>query len=169
MISLEALATDEQIKSEYRKTFLLNLFQKICSKMNKDVSFGNHIKKLFRESHNKVLTTKKIIEQNLKYILSDDDAVLIQTWFNANLKKSPQRKRISLEVKENLCRKQNGLCVICGEELGEDMKKIHVDHIIPWKLVGDELQNNYQALCDTCNECKSARTDFIFKKMIKLL
>ena len=55
--------------------------------------------------------------------------------------------------------------MICGEPLGPVMAKIHVDHIIPWKLVGDELNDNYQALCETCNECKSARTDYIFKAL----
>ena len=63
---------------------------------------------------------------------------------------------------------QNGRCVVCGELFDKDLSKVHIDHIIPWMLVGDELKNNYQCLCETCNECKSAHTDYMFRNLIKL-
>lgn len=31
----------------------------------------------------------------------------------------------------------------------------HVDHIVPWDYVGDELENNKRVLCAACNRKKS--------------
>lgn len=56
MITLEELATNEEIQAEYRRTFLLNLFQKICVRMERSPEFKKHVQTLFRESHNKQLT-----------------------------------------------------------------------------------------------------------------
>ena len=70
--------------------------------------------------------------------------------------------------REELFVKQNGRCVICGCELGDDWSKIHTDHMVPWDLVGDELEDNFQDLCEKCNEEKNASTNYIFLKMIGL-
>ena len=169
MPTLEDLATNEEIKAEYKKTFLLNLFRKMCVRMNKDPQFKAKIRKLFLETYDKVQTTTIIIKRYLDYDLQAEEAKLVSIWFNAYLQKASHRKAIPLDLKKELCRKQNGKCMVCGEDLGGDWSKIHVDHIIPWILVGDELDDNYQALCDTCNECKSARTDYIFKSMLNLV
>lgn len=168
MATLEELASNDEIKAEYRKTFLLNLFQKICVRMNKDEKYHERVKTVFRQTKDRKQTTAALIKNALGYDLSSEDAELMSKWFSANLKKQNSRKPIPLSVKMDLYKKQDGKCMVCGEDLGNDWSKIHVDHIIPWKLVGDELENNYQDLCDTCNECKSARTDYIFKNMIKL-
>ena len=90
-------------------------------------------------------------------------------WVNANLNKKDKRANLSLELKQKLFSQQNGKCLICGESLGLDWSKIHIDHIIPWSLVGDELDNNYQDLCNYCNENKNDRIDYVFKSMIGLL
>lgn len=169
MIRLEELLASDEIKKEYRKTFLLCMFQKICTKMERNKDFKVRIHTLFRQSSDYSITAKAIIQNVLKYEISNNDAALISTWFEANLKKSSQRKPIPLSIKRSLYEKQEGKCVICGESLGKDWSKIHVDHIIPFKLVGDELSDNYQDLCDTCNSAKNDRTDFIFKSMLKLI
>ena len=101
--------------------------------------------------------------------LSKAEAKLLTTWFEAHFRKGGHRKPIPLSKKIELFNEQDGKCAVCGEDLGHDWSKIHVDHIIPWTLVGDELDNNYQDLCETCNECKSASTDYIFKNLIKLV
>ena len=110
-----------------------------------------------------------ILNNVFKYDASDSDAELFNCWVNAYLNKSDRRKKFSDDFKENLFLKQGGLCAVCGEKLDNDFSKIHVDHIIPWSLVGDELKDNYQYLCSTCNESKSCHTDYIFKSLINLV
>ena len=163
------MCSDSSVVDEYRKAFLLNIFQKICSKMDKDIEYKKHIHKLFLQSFSKFDTTKGIIYSVTNLSLEDEDIRIIEKWFDAYRRKSNSRKTISTIRKEELYKKQKGVCVVCGNELGQDWSKIHVDHIIPWKLVGDELEDNYQLLCNTCNECKSAKTDYIFKSLIKLV
>lgn len=165
---IEKLLANDKIKKEYRKALLLNMFQKIYVKMERNVEFKRKIRHLFLESHDFSLTTKLIIGKELKCDISNEDAHMMAIWFKANLKKS-QRKRKDLAIKEKLYKKQNGKCMVCGEDLGNDWSKIHVDHIIPHQLVGDELEDNYQDLCETCNKCKGARIDFLFKSMLKLV
>lgn len=169
MPTLLELATDDQIREEYQKSFMLNMFRKICVKMRNDSTYKSKIQTLFRESYNKTLTVQLIIKREFDYDLSQTESETMYKWFDAHFKKSNRRKNIPLSVKIELYKKQNGKCAVCGEKLGTDNSKIHVDHIIPWTLVGDELEDNYQDLCDTCNECKSASTDYIFKNLIKLI
>ena len=157
-----------KITQEYKQTLLLNLFRKICIRMDNNKEFETKIRKLFLQSYDRVKTSKKIIENHFKYTLNDDEASLMSSWFIARLKKSNVRKPVSKETKIKLIEQQNGLCAACGEPFGKDLSKVHVDHIVPWKLVGDELDNNYQALCETCNECKSASIDYMFRNMINL-
>ena len=169
MPTLLEFATDEQIREEYQKSFMLNMFRKICVKMKKDTSYKTKLQTLYRESFDKKMTTQIIIKKVFDYDLTVNESDIMCKWFEAHFKKSSQRKAIPLSVKSLLYKKQHGKCAVCGEDLGDDWSKIHVDHIIPWTLVGDELEDNYQNLCETCNECKSASTDYIFKNLIKLI
>jgi hypothetical protein len=169
MIDLDNLLAKDEVKKEYRRTFLLCMFQKICAKMERNKDFDLKIRNLFRQSSDFSKTVRTIIKNNLNFEISIEDAHLMSIWFEANLKKMESRKKIPDSVKKDLYQKQKGKCVVCGEDLGSDWSKIHVDHIIPFKLVGDELPDNYQDLCDCCNKTKSARIDFLFRSMLKLI
>lgn len=169
MVSLEDLASNEEIKAEYRRSLLLNILKKLVGRMKRDDNYRLHILNLYRQSTNKVITSKAILNNDFKYDASESDAELFNIWIVAHLNKSDRRKGFSDSFKKELFNKQHGLCAVCGERLGNDFSKIHVDHIIPWTLVGDELKDNYQYLCSTCNECKSCHTDYIFKSLINLV
>ncbi|MCQ2212201.1 MAG: HNH endonuclease [Bacteroidaceae bacterium] len=168
MATLEELASNEAIKEEYRRTLLLNMLKKLVGRMNKDNSFKTHITNLYKQSTDKLVTTRVIIKQNFNYDANESDTELLNLWIKAYFNKSNKRKGFPLEFKQKLYNQQKGLCAVCGEQLGNDFSKIHVDHIIPWVLVGDELKDNYQYLCSTCNESKSCHTDYIFKSLLKL-
>lgn len=168
MFTLEELASDETIKNEYKKSLLLNMFKKLVVMMKRDDSMRLRIRKLFLQTTDAEMTTQIIISKYFNFDLTAEDSHTMFQWLNAHFNKQPTRKPISAEFKLQLCQLQNGKCAVCGEDLGTDLSKIHVDHIIPWVLVGDELADNYQCLCQTCNECKSAHTDYIFKKLINL-
>lgn len=169
MKTLDELAQNEIIRREYKKTILLNIFKKICVRMKKDDRYREKIRKLFKQSHDMTLTVKALVEREFGFELNNEESSLMSLWFLANQKKKETRKGISIDVKKRLYDEQNGLCAACGECLGDDMSKVHVDHIIPWVLVGDELENNYQDLCETCNECKNSRIDYMLGKMLNIL
>lgn len=168
MATLEELASIEQIKAEYRKSLLLNLLQKLVGIMKRSDSFKKKVRKLYSESTDKLITTKVLIKNKFNFDLNEEDAFLMNEWIQANLRKSDKRKRFTSDFKQDLYNKQKGKCMVCGEPLGNDFSKIHIDHIIPWVLVGDEIPNNYQCLCETCNESKSCHTDYIFKSLLNL-
>lgn len=168
MYSIEKLFLNEDVQREYKKTLLLNMFKKMVQEMNKEESFRMRIKKLYSQSTNAVETTSIIVQKKFSFSLDDKDSALFHSWLDAYFKKKSGRKAISKEIKLQLIQKQNGICASCGEYLGDNLSRIHVDHIIPWVLVGDELMDNYQVLCEFCNECKSARINFSFMQLIKL-
>ncbi len=168
MLDFEKVISSPEVIKEYKKAFLLNMFQKLCVMMSKNASTKKRIHNLYLQSFDKNTTTQLIVKSEFDYDISKDEAEMFCLWVMAFFRKSNTRKSFSLEFKRYLYEKQHGKCATCGEKLGLVWSKIHVDHIIPFKLVGDELKDNCQALCDTCNECKSARTDYIFKSMLKL-
>lgn len=169
MPTLEEYASDNVIKQEYRKTLLLNMFRKIVSKMNQDTVFKQHVHKLYLQSTDIVVTTRVLFEKHFQFKLFDSEVSVVASWMNAYFTKSNVRKRIPNTLVSQLIASQDGKCAICGEPLGANMKAVHVDHIVPFALVGDELDNNYQCLCSTCNQSKSAHIDYIFKSLIKLI
>jgi hypothetical protein len=59
------------------------------------------------------------------------------------------RTPLSVENKLVILTKQEEKCSLCRSSI--DMKIAHFDHVIAFKLVGDEVEFNFQALCSTCN------------------
>ena len=151
MFTLDELASNERIR------------------MERDKSLRERIQTLFRQTYDECKTIRAVFMHELKYELTEDEAETIRPWFIANLRKCNKRKTISVDDKQELCKKQNWKCAVCGETIGQSLVDIHVDHIIPFVLVGDELKDNYQALCATCNLCKSAHTDYIFRSLLKII
>lgn len=168
MIQLTELMKKDSIVEEYEKAFWLKQFGEICKKMDSDIKYKTRISQLYKESYNEEVTTRSIIEKETGYVVSDQYAKVISQWMKARLRKKNSRNGIPFTIKKELFIKQNGRCVICGCELGSNWSKIHVDHIVPWDLVGDELEDNFQDLCEKCNEEKNASTNYIFLRMIGL-
>ena len=83
-------------------------------------------------------------------------------WRKENIEKARERDRIrwasrqaiTEEVKLALFEFYNHTCLCCGE--GEI--KLELDHIVPLKLGGEDVIENLQPLCHSCNASKGAKT-----------
>lgn len=165
MKSLAELLQNPLIEEEYEKAMLLKYFKSICDKMKKQTEYRSYVLQLYKETYDESLTTRLIFAKE-NYEISDHQAKLVSSWMKAHFRKSVNRK--TLDSKRILFKKQNGKCAICGKQLGENWSKIHLDHVIPWDLVGDELEHNYQDLCSTCNAEKSNNVHYVFLRLLDL-
>ena len=62
---------------------------------------------------------------------------------------------------EKIMSRQNSRCAVCGSLFGADNIET-LDHIIPWRLIGDVYDgSNWQFLCSKCNTSKATNLSFI--------
>jgi hypothetical protein len=104
---------------------------------------------------------KEFIDSNTNKILNEEEYNIFIDLIYAYLRKSNLREKIKIEIKKGLLKTQINSCNICGKQINLDT--IEVDHIVPFKYVGDELNNNYQGLCKNCNLKKSDKLVFLNK------
>lgn len=145
-ISEETLLDDLHL--DIRETIL----RIICDRLKKDQAFYTWAKKVFFMK-NDIVATRKIIDRACGCKLSEKDTLWMQTCIKAFFSKGSTRQPTTQEEKEHLLKKQNGKCAICGCPIS--INTMHVDHIIPWDYVGDNLNDNSQGLCKGCNLSKS--------------
>ena len=119
---------------------------------------------LFR-SKNKEYTIQEIFKREYKKYLTKEDAKRMTELIIAFLNKSSFRKPIDIYLKEELLIKQDYKCAFCLKKI--DIKA-HSDHIIPFKYVGDCLQNNWQLLCEHCNKSKNDSLEYQIKILLNL-
>lgn len=150
----------------YRKlhrTLLLGVFETVCKEMKKQKTKTAE-KERFRKHKDKILPTKMIVKQYAGCELSGDDYAEIATLLAAHFRTGDHRKRFENPYREQLIKQQNGQCAICKTSI--TVKTAHLDHIIPWDYVGDNLVDNYQMLCETCNERKGTAAYFEFSMLL---
>jgi len=158
------IITDERIKKCIHEVLLLSLFKSFCEK-NETKEAKQRLRNIYSHSGNHLETTKNLIINELhEEISEDDDTKRMYTMIIAFLNKSNYRKTIPDSVKIALLKRQNNRCAICGKEI--DIHA-HADHSVPFKYVGDELKDNYQMLCTSCNLKKNASIDFQIRFLLK--
>lgn len=147
----------EEFNQKLSKTLILGIFEAICKdikKYNKKIEE----KERYRKNPDKLSAIKMLVRRYANCILSDEEYEVLQEYFNAYFSKDNRRKIFDNSYKLQLLKKQDAKCSICNKHISIDCS--HLDHIIPWEYVGDELKNNYQMLCDTCNLRKGSSTYF---------
>ena len=73
---------------------------------------------------------------------------------NARARKAGVAGKLSHGLAAKLFDLQKGLCACCGQPLGDDF---HMDHVLPFKLGGRNVDGNIQLLRASCNMSKGAR------------
>lgn len=56
-------------------------------------------------------------------------------------------------IRERILQRDGHCCQQCGETDGQ----MHIDHIVPKRLGGSDLEENLQVLCKNCNLRKGGR------------
>lgn len=145
------------------KTLLLSVFEVICLKM-KDSKIRQEILSEIHKSYNYTDTVKDIIFKYTGCIVSSYESEMIFDWLVAYFRKDGKRKVYSKNFRVKLLTNQDNKCKICGKNIS--IHDSELDHIIPWDFVGDELNDNLQMLCNTCNERKGRNIEFQLKMLL---
>ena len=140
------------------------IFRKICLNLKKDENLYFKVKQAYFSTKDELYIIKQLVNNICNCEILEEDLVKINTWLKAFYSKQDKRKSIENYIKRDLLIKQNYSCAICHKKLSND--EIRLDHIIPFDLVGDELENNYQILCTDCNLAKS---DHIAQSMFNII
>lgn len=154
-----------QIKNAIQEAVNLGRFKSFCDK-NVTGEAKRKIRKIYHYTVNPIETTQNMFKNEFDVTISDAEAERLFTLISAFLNKSAYRKAIGNAIKKSLLQSQLHHCAICGCDI--DMHA-QVDHIVPFKLVGDELENNLQMLCTECNLKKNASLDYQVRFLLKLL
>lgn len=139
---------------------------KLFYEKNNSKEAQQRLRTIYSRTIDPIKTTQNIFENEFDLTISNDEAKKQFQYISSFLKKSAYRKLISKTIKESLLHNQLYKCAICGCDI--DIHA-HADHIVPFKLVGDELDDNLQMLCTDCNLKKNESLDFQVRFLLKLL
>lgn len=145
------------------RTLLLGVFEVVCKEIKKQKRKSVE-KESFRKFKDKTIPTRKIVERYAGCQLSGDDYIELSRLLAAFFRTGDPRKKFDDPYREQLLKGQGGRCAICHTEITAE--RAHLDHIVPWDYVGDNLDNNYQMLCESCNERKGTATYFEFSMLL---
>ena len=155
----------ELLLSSIEEAHILGILKNICSDYMQ-ASDKNSLRNIMATSTDQCNTIKRIAMRKYEIELDDQQANRLLELVKAFLKKSEYRKRITEETREELLKKQEYKCAFCGKTI--DITA-HADHIVPFKYVGDELENNLQMLCENCNEKKNDSLDYQIRFLLKIV
>ncbi len=138
-------------------TLILGVFEVICKEMKKQ-----HTKTIekenFRKHRNKAIAAKIIVQRYTGCQLPSDTYIQMAELLSAHFSSGAPRKVFDDSFRNYLTSRQMSRCAICKRKITSNTA--HLDHIIPWDYVGDKLKDNYQMLCETCNERKGTAAFF---------
>lgn len=152
-----------QLRESVYKDILEAILNKIFYFMKKNKSNEIYIKGIYRKRLDQILSTKLILKEITHCSLPKEDLIWLNKCLQAHFKKKDRRKSLK-QIGIDLWLNGQKNCKICGKHL--NVNEINVDHVIPWDIVGDELENNYQILCEHCNKSKGAHISQTLEKII---
>ena len=138
-------------------TILAGIFETICKEIKKQNKKTEELIR-FRNSRDHILVTKGIVNRYMGCKLSEQEYLYLYQLLRAFFRKKDYRIEIPVKTRTDLLTLQNYRCPFCKRTI--DIRNSHLDHIVPWDFVGDELMDNYQMLCARCNERKGASSFF---------
>ncbi|WP_022778283.1 HNH endonuclease [Butyrivibrio sp. AE3009] len=157
----------DELLSAVEEAQTLGYFKSFCDK-NCSPSAKQRIRNIISRASNKSSCIKGLFKNEINVDLTDSQTDWMLSLVTAFINKSTYRKAISDQTKVQLLKSQTYKCNICNATINIHA---HADHIVPFKYVGDELNENHnlQMLCSKCNEAKNASIDYQIKYLLKLV
>lgn len=149
MNSIQEDYLEQALYRDIREMFL----GEICSYMKSGREQYLEVRRIYYRTPDDILAAKRTVQKVCGKTLPDEDLVWLDKCIKAYFHKGSRRQPIMEEERRHLWEKQGRCCAICNQPI--NLQDLHVDHIVPWDYVGDELEDNLQALCAVCNERKS--------------
>ena len=156
---------EEILLDNIKEAKILGVFKNICDS-HFNVIEKYKLRNILFASSDKISTLKFIVSRKYNEDLSSEEIKRLLDLVEAFLNKSKYRKKISDEIKKKLLANQNYECALCHIPIDQTA---HADHIVPFKYVGDELNNNLQMLCKSCNEKKNDSLDYQIRFLLRLV
>lgn len=155
--------TPEDLAETVYNTMLFNIFEMICLEM-KEKDIKQSVLSRFHQTQNHNALMSQITLEFTGSSLSEEECETLLKWLIAYFRKDGRRIKYPRVFKLELLEEQCFLCNICKKEIS--LVNSELDHIIPWDFVGDELEDNLQMLCNTCNERKGRSINFNIKMLL---
>ena len=157
---------DDKISELIHQNILLKIFQQLIMSLEKKGE-----KLIFKKQilaccniNAEILIYKKQIQNLFQIKLSDAELLQIRKWMNASFTKSNRRVKIADRIKFDILKRQDNKCAICSSPISGNTTAF--DHIIPFKFVGDEIEDNLQGLCVLCNKSKGSNPIEFFSRIL---
>lgn len=150
------MVTDDKLLVAVKEAQILGYFKIFCEKYG-ETTLKQRLRNIFSRVPDKANAVKNLFFNEFHLQLSDCEAERMAHLIEAFLRKSAFRRMITREERLALLKKQQFRCRFCGRPI--DLTS-HADHMIPFKFVGDELEDNLQMLCGHCNRSKNASLDY---------
>ena len=158
----EIICRDNQISTKYfweivHISLIFHIVHTLCTQLDNNTVYQNLLNSCKSRGWRNGI--RSFLENNLKIKLPKADLIFISNILFLRLSKNA---RTHLPPNTTCCFSDKIIrCECCGKELSKE--QCCIDHIIPYSWVGDELLNNYQILCESCNRMKSNDPWFILK------
>lgn len=151
------LVDKQEFLSELYETLMLSAFSALIKEIEIDNAWMK-VRERFHSFPDHVHLTKLLVNKYIGGKFRPKDYEYLTKLLDAHLRKRSTRKQYDQELKSRILLSQNEKCSICGRSIS--IEDAELDHIIPWSLVGDELEGNLQMLCIRCNRRKSSTIDY---------
>ena len=155
---------EEVLYEALHKDILESVLSEVCEYMKANESSYISMKKIYYRNASDIDAIKQIVHNVCHLSLREKDLEWLNSCIKAFMKKKPYRKQHSNIFRTELWHRQGKKCRICGKEILSE--EGHIDHIVPWDYVGDELENNNQVLCSDCNLHKSNHVSLTVHSLI---
>lgn len=147
-------------------SIILSIFEELYHNLEDGENKKNLIQRIRDvDKENEIYLYQNFIRKGIQANINSEEEKLLINLLKAYLSKKNFRKSISDIERENILENQQNACEYCGISI--DARTCHIDHIIPFKFVGDELNNNLQGLCDKCNLSKGGDLLHLYRLFIK--